>query len=104
MLVYVTAGPPDAPDERRFFSRTNVERFCAACAMLRLPSAPLTGVAKPPVAIEEYAGRGVDVPLLFWVAMTDASLREASAMICLTFLFRRCGGFQWGVRQGFRTA
>lgn len=57
----------------------------------------------PPVGTEEPGCRGVEVPLLFWVASTDASLREASAMICLMFLLRRCDGFQRGLRNGFRT-
>jgi hypothetical protein len=55
----------------------------------------------PPGAAVEPGGRGVDVPLLLCVARTEASLREASAMICLMFLFRRCEGFQRGLRKGF---
>ena len=44
------------------------------------------GVATP-VVMED--GWGVEVPLLFWVASTEASLREASLRICLMFLLRR---------------
>lgn len=79
----------------RFFSRTIVDKFRAACVMFEWVTAPFvgTGVVKP-VSKAELCSCGVEAPLLFWVARTEASLRDASAMICLMFLFRRCEGFQ----------
>jgi hypothetical protein len=88
MLVYVAAGPL-VKAALLFLSKTRVERLCAACAMFGCKLVPLVGVAAPPVAITECGIIGVELPLLFCVAMTDASLRDASAMICLTFLLRR---------------
>ena len=57
------------------------------------------GVATP-VSMADVVGLGVLEPLLFWVARTEASLREASATICFMFLLRRWEGFQWGLRKG----
>lgn len=51
-----------------------------------------TGVAAP-VSIAEVGRFGVDEPLLSCVAINDASLRAASATICLIFLLRRWEGF-----------
>ena len=51
-----------------------------------------TGVAAP-VSMAELCRFGVEEPLLSCVAMTDTSLRAASATICLIFLLRRCEGF-----------
>ena len=47
-----------------------------------------TGVAAP-VSTVELCGFGVEEPLLSCVAIIDASLRAASATICLIFLLRR---------------
>ena len=52
-----------------------------------------TGVAAAPVSMAGLCRIGVEEPLLSCVAMTDASLRAASATICLMFLLRRWEGF-----------
>lgn len=57
-----------------------------------------------PVIASDAGTTGVEMPLLFCVASTEASLREASPIICFKFLLRRCGGFQFGLRKGFETA
>lgn len=57
------------------------------------------GVAAP-VPMAEPSGIGVEVPLLFCVAKTEASFLDASPRICLIFLFRRADGFQLGFRNG----
>lgn len=99
MFVYVGAGPAALAAARPFFSKTSVLKLWAACAIfggrLTLPAG---------VLISEYGTAGVEMPLLFCVAMTEASLRVASPMICLRFLLRRCGGFQFGLRKGLWTA
>lgn len=98
MLVYVTAGPNGTAFRCRFFSRTNVERLCAACAMFGCLILPFdtTGVMAPPV-LAPAGGNGVVAPELFCDASTEASLRWLSEIICLTFLLRRCEGFQFGL-------
>src|ERR1700712_5407137 len=58
------------------------------------------GVCAPAEAASDCASAGVDAPLLFCVDIMDASLRDASEMICLTFLLRRWGGFHDGLRKG----
>lgn len=107
MLVYVGAGPVPFPAAAAaalpFFSSTKVLKLCAACAMLGWRPPTLIGVALPVTASEAWIA-GVDWPLLFCVAITDASLRDASPTICLRFLLRRCGGFQFGLRNGFDVA
>jgi len=92
MLVYVGAGPAAALP---FFSNTRVLRLWAAWAMFG---------ARPEAALPSAVTAGVELPLLFCVAMTEASLRDASPRICLRFLLRRCGGFQFGLRKGLGTA
>ena len=42
-----------------------------------------------PVFVVFVARLGVVAPLLFCVAKTEASLRDASETICFMFLFRR---------------
>lgn len=86
IFVYVAAGPLAKAEPIAallFFSSTSVLKLCAAWAMLGALCEALMGVTAPPVRT------GVETPLLFWVAITEASLRVASAMICLTFLLRR---------------
>lgn len=68
MLVYVTPGPLDVA-------------ACASCAALDMLAGSTAAAAT--------SRAGVDVPLLVCVARSDASLREASDTICLTFLLRR---------------
>jgi len=51
----------------------------------------------------EVSGCGVDVPLLFCVAATEAWLLEASDIICFKFLFLRMAGLQVAFRKGLRT-
>ena len=89
------ATGPDESDACRFRSSTIVDKFCAACEMLECVKVPMdgTGVAAP-VSMAELCGFGVEEPLLSCVAMTEASLRAASATICLMFLLRRWEGFQ----------
>lgn len=78
-----------------------VDKFRAACAIFEWVVVPLAGTGvTAPVPILEPWGSGVDDPLLFCVGMTETSFREASEIICLIFLFRRCDGFQWGLRKG----
>lgn len=62
--------------------------------MLECVNVPLegTGVAAP-VSIAEFCRFGVEKPLLSCVGMAEASLRAASATICLIFLLRRWEGF-----------
>lgn len=125
MFVYVTAGPipfaiplPSCARERKFFSSTRVERLWAAWAMLGgrgaapAPAGNDMGVRSPfPLSVAGVAGvaaavvldaaaNGVEAPELFWLASTEASLREDSESICFTFLLRRAEGFQWGLRKG----
>lgn len=91
----MTTGPEEEEATFcRFFSNTSLERFCAAWVMFDCPEVPFAGAPDPD-------GRGVDIPLLFCVGATnEASLRDASAKICLTFLLRLVGGFQFGLRKG----
>ena len=93
---------PDDIAACKLRSKTTVDRFWAACEMFGCEEAPLVGngVAAP-VFMAELRGFGVDDPLLSCVAITEASLREASETICLMFLFRRCDGFQRVLRNGF---
>lgn len=99
MFVYVATGPFDI-EARRFLSRTIVDRFSAACEMLDCVNAPFIGMGvAAPVLGAGLGGLGVEKPLLSCVAMTDASLRAASATICLMFLLRRCEGFHLGLRN-----
>lgn len=58
------------------------------------------GVSAPSVTPVDAGGYGVDAPLLFWVASTEASFLLVSERICLRFLFRRREGFQVWVRKG----
>ena len=86
--MYVAIGPVDK-DAWRFLSSTIVDRFWAACDMLAWVDEPLfcMGVTAP-VSIAELCIFGVEEPLLSWVAITDASLRAASATICFMVLLR----------------
>ena len=87
--MYVAIGPVDK-EAWRFLSRTIVDRFWAACDMLACVDEPLgcMGVTAP-VSIAELCMFGVEEPLLSWVAITDASLRAASATTCFIVLLRR---------------
>lgn len=100
MFVYVATGPEDM-EACKFLSNTNVDKFCAAWAMFGCERVPFvgSGVAAP-VPIAEPSGIGVELPLLFCVARTEASFLDASPMICLMFLLRRADGFQLGLRNG----
>jgi hypothetical protein len=89
MFVYVGTGPDDI-EACKFLSRTRVDRFCAACAIFGCDNAMFEGIGvTAPVPKADPGGRGVEVPLLFCVAKTEASFRDASPTICLIFLFRR---------------
>ncbi len=71
--------------------------------MLEEVELPFMGIGvAAPVSIADVDGSGVEEPLLSWVAITEASFREASDMICFMFLFRRCEGFHAGLRNGRR--
>jgi len=84
----VTDGP--IAYARAFFSKTNVDKFCDACARFgALFPAPSAGVCDPSVAAAEAPVKGVVAPELACVARTEASLREFSDMICFRFLLRR---------------
>ncbi len=77
-----------------------VDKFCAAWDMLDWLNAPFVGMGEAaPVAMAELWGFGVEAPLFSWVGMDEASLRAASATICLMFLLRRCDGFHRGLRK-----
>jgi hypothetical protein len=74
MFVYVTAGPVDIVARCRFFSRTRVDKLCAACAILAGRDVALdrAGVMAPSV-VAPVGGKGVVAPELFCVARTEAS-------------------------------
>ena len=94
MLVYVTAGI-DGSMALAFFSKTSVDRFCAAWAMF-VRAELSKGVWLPSV----LGCKGVDAPEFACVAITDASFLVFSEISCLTFLLRRCDGLQFGLRKG----
>ena len=98
MFVYVATGPADIA-ACMFLSKTNVERFCAACAMFGCVEPELGSGVPASVIMADVMGWGVELPLLFCVARTEASFREASEIICLIFLLRRRDGFQFGSRK-----
>lgn len=81
-------------------SSTNLSRRWAM-----LPAVKTTGgVWAPLVPFSDGGAIGVEEPELFCVARREAaSRREASEMICLTFLLRRWGGFHCWLRNGLGT-
>lgn len=97
MSVYLTGGPDGIAFRCKLFSRTRVERLCAAWAIFGCFALPfsIVGVMAPPVFASALVN-GVVAPELFCDARTEASLRWLSEMICLTVLLRLCG-FQFSL-------